>query len=608
MPQAVALVPVVLGGLTSHFVGAAVGGGVIGAIVGGLAGAAVVSFTAPIFAPKPDVPKFDASVSVTNVPASAKGRTEMIRQPITTQRIVYGEIRASGPLVFAHSRPIDGNSDKLDILHLVIVVAAHEVEAIGDMIFNDEVVTLDGNGEATLEPYKEDGTVYATVYKHLGESDQEADSVLVSNSGGKWTNAHRLRGLAYLHVMLRYNEKAYASGIPNISALVKGRKVYDPRSETEAWSDNAALCILDYLLADFGLGASINEIDVNSFIAAANTCDEEVATLTGTEKRYTCNGVVDLGDSPRAILEGMLSSCAGFLVHTGGKWRLHVGAYAPPVKTLDDSFLRDGVVMRPHRSRRKLFNTLRGAYASPDHNWQPIDYPAVSSDLYIAEDNGEEITSTLDLSFTTSHTMAQRIARIALEQIRRQRQIEYPANLAGFQVSAGNTIALNLPRLGLADMPCRVTNWQMVEDMGINLTLDEDGPDVYYFDPGDLQDIGDNPQIVTPNNQAQPPTTPRNLTASAGDNFITVSWDAITDSDLRYVEVWERTADTENPEVDAARILEVYGNSFTRNLLAGSETRFYWVRSVDRYGNKSEFAGPVEATTSGDQTVVLVLE
>lgn len=184
MPQAVALVPVVLGGLTSHFVGAAVGGGVIGAIVGGLAGAAVVSFTAPIFAPKPDVPKFDASVSVTNVPASAKGRTEMIRQPITTQRIVYGEIRASGPLVFAHSRPIDGNSDKLDILHLVIVVAAHEVEAIGDMIFNDEVVTLDGNGEATLEPYKEDGTVYATVYKHLGESDQEADSVLVSNSGG----------------------------------------------------------------------------------------------------------------------------------------------------------------------------------------------------------------------------------------------------------------------------------------------------------------------------------------------------------------------------------------------------------------------------------------
>jgi hypothetical protein len=289
MPAAAPLIPAVLGGLTSHFVGAAVGGGVIGAIVGGLAGAAVVSFTAPIFAPKPDVPKFDASVSVTNVPASAKGRTEMIRQPITTQRIVYGEVRASGPLVFAHSRPIDGNSDKLDILHLVIVLAAHEIESIGDMIFNDEVVTLDGNGEATLEPYKEDGTVYATVKKHLGSTDQEADADLVANTGGKWTNAHRLRGLAYVHVKLRYNEKAYSSGIPNISAIVKGRKVYDPRTQTYAWSDNAALCILDYLLSDFGLGASINEIDVNSFIAAANTCDEDVPTLTGTEKRFHGN-------------------------------------------------------------------------------------------------------------------------------------------------------------------------------------------------------------------------------------------------------------------------------------------------------------------------------
>ena len=69
-----------------------------------------------------------------------------------------------------------------------------------------------------------------------------------------------------------------------------------------------------------------------------------------------------------------------------------------------------------------------------------------------------------------------------------------------------------------------------------------------------------------------------------------------------------RTSDTATPEQDAARILEVYDNSFTRNLLPGSETRYYWLRAVDRYGNKSDFAGPVTATTSGDQTVVLVLE
>ena len=259
----------------------------------------------------------------------------------------------------------------------------------------------------------------------MGSVDQTADSVLVSNSGGQWTSGHRLRGLAYIHAQLRYDDIAYASGTPNISAIVKGRKVYDPRTDTEGWSNNAALCVLDYLVSDFGLGANADEIDMGSFIAAANICDETVATLSGTEKRYTCNGVVDLSDSPRDILENMLGSCAGFLVHTGGKWRLQVGAYSPPLKTFDQSFLRDAVIMRPHRSRRQLFNTIKGAFVSPDHNWQSTDYPAVSTDYYIAQDSGEEIISTLDLSFTTSHTMAQRIARIALEQTRRQRQIQY---------------------------------------------------------------------------------------------------------------------------------------------------------------------------------------
>ncbi len=160
----------------------------------------------------------------------------------------------------------------------------------------------------------------------------------------------------------------------------------------------------------------------------------------------------------------MLGSCAGYLIYTGGKWRLQVGAYNPPLKTFDESFLRDAVVMRPHRSRRQLFNTIKGAFVSPDHNWQATDYPAVASDLYITEDSGEEIISTLDLSFTTSHTMAQRIAKIALEQIRRQRQIQYPANLAGFQVMAGNTVAVDLPRFGINGLPCRVS--ELANDRG----------------------------------------------------------------------------------------------------------------------------------------------
>ena len=48
------------------------------------------------------------------------------------------------------------------------------------------------------------------------------------------------------------------------------------------WSDNLALCVLDYLCNDFGIRAHPDdEVDVATFTAAANICDETV-TLTTT--------------------------------------------------------------------------------------------------------------------------------------------------------------------------------------------------------------------------------------------------------------------------------------------------------------------------------------
>lgn len=609
MPQAIPLVGAVAGALTSHFVAAAVGGGVIGSIIGAVAGGVVstgISFLgSKAFGKKPEKPRFEAAALSADIKGG--GRTQMVRQPITSHRIVYGRTRVSGPIVFIHSRPISG-SEKLDILHVVIVLAAHQSSAIEDIYFNDGAVAFDGSGNATAEPYKQGSTVFANVYKHLGASNQAADEVLVTNSGGKWTSGHRLRGLTYVHAMLRFDEKAYASGLPNISAVVKGREIYDPRDEETAWSDNAALCILDYIMSDFGLGATLDEIDLDSFIAAANICDETVDTLIGTEKRYTCNGVVDLSGKPNDILEDMLTSCAGFLTYTGGKWRLKVGAYDAPVLTIEPKHAREPLLLKPHRSRYKLVNTIRGAFVSPLHQWQPTEYPPVTREVYVAQDGDEEAAATLDLPYTQSHTMAQRIAYIALEKNRRQKQILFPANMIGFQVAAGSTIAVNWPRMGLAGLPCQVTNWLMTEELGVDLTLDEDGSDVYSFAVSDLSPLGDAPAVIAPNNASVPPTLPANLGIEAGNDFVHISWDRINDQDLRYVELWEHTDDTEDPEEDASRVLEVFGNEVTRNALPGQETRYYWVRSVDRYGNKSGFVGPVSDTTTGSESITLILE
>jgi hypothetical protein len=113
------------------------------------------------------------------------------------------------------------------------------------------------------------------LYKHLGEPAQIADSILVAENVG-WTADHRLRGRAYIYTKLGYYPDRWPTGIPNLKAEVRGRKVYDPRSTLTAWSDNAALCIRDYLTSSYGLSCSNAEIDDIAFIAAANTSDEYV--------------------------------------------------------------------------------------------------------------------------------------------------------------------------------------------------------------------------------------------------------------------------------------------------------------------------------------------
>lgn len=71
----------------------------------------------------------------------------------------------------------------------------------------------------------------------------------------------------------------FPGGLPNISAKVKGKKVYDPRDGLTKYTTNAALIQRDYLLMpkeDGGVGAEADEIDEDSFIEAANICDENV--------------------------------------------------------------------------------------------------------------------------------------------------------------------------------------------------------------------------------------------------------------------------------------------------------------------------------------------
>lgn len=326
---------------------------------------------------------------------------------------------------------------------------------------------------------------YVTISKHLGGADQTADADLIAANVG-WTSAHRLRGVAYLYVRLTYDRDVFPRGIPNIKAIVKGKKVYDPRTATTAWSDNWALCVRDYVASAYGLGAASSELDSASFIAAANVADEDVALAAGgTEKRYTCNGVIDLGSTPRKILEAMLTGGAGVLTWTAGVYKLFAGAYTVPDITLDEDDLRGAVRVRPRTRRQELYNAVRGTYVNPDNNWQPSDYPAVSNSTYASQDGGEVIWRDHTLAFTDSAAMAQRLAKIALERARQGITVEMPCKLTAFKVACWDTVKLNIAHLGWSEKVFRVIEWKWAEIGGIDLVLQEESSAAYDWNSGE---------------------------------------------------------------------------------------------------------------------------
>ena len=116
---------------------------------------------------------------------------------------------------------------------------------------------------------------YSFVFNlHHGAASQTADPMLTASISSQWTSNHKLNGIAYIAAAFDYDKKGMYKGVPQITVQVKGKKVYDPRTTTTAWSSNAALCFLDYIQNDeYGKGLATADINMTTFETAADKCD-----------------------------------------------------------------------------------------------------------------------------------------------------------------------------------------------------------------------------------------------------------------------------------------------------------------------------------------------
>ena len=276
----------------------------------------------------------------------------------------------------------------------------------------------------------------------MGSPDQAADTFLADESA-HWTTEHRLRGIAYMYVRLAFDADVFPNGIPEITATISGKKVYDPRTSTTAWSDNPALCLRDYLTSSYGIAEDTANIDDALVIAAANVCDQ-TNTDAGTT-RYTCNGSFTTASTPYDMINGILTSMDGSLWYAQGSWRMKPAYWTAPVLDLNEDDLRSSVSVSTRHSRRNNFNTVKGTFRGEESNWQTTDYPQVTNLAFLNADGGQESVADVDLPFTDNSIEARRIARISLERNRQQLTVNASFGLKTLQVQAVSYTHLTLP-------------------------------------------------------------------------------------------------------------------------------------------------------------------
>jgi len=400
-------------------------------------------------------------------------------------QIIYGRMRVSGARIYDEAT---GTNNKF--LHRVIAVAGHEVESFDRIYINDEYIEVsaleaaDGNvplvyssdGLDTSDRY--DGKIRINL--HLGSPTQDADDDLVAESD-HWTDQCKLSGIAYMYIRLKFDADAFPNGVPEINAIVNGKKVYDPRTSTTAWSDNPALCIRDYLTSSYGIAEATDNIDDDLVIAAANVCDQ-TNTDAGTT-RYTCNGAFTTASTPYDMINNLLTSMDGSLWYSQGKWRMKPAYWTAPVLDLNEDDLRSSISLQTRHSRRNNFNTVKGTFRGEESNWQTTDYPEVDSPASITADNGQVSVVDIDLPFTDNPVEARRIARISLERNRQQLTVSAAFGLKTLQVQVGDNIRLTNSRFGWDNKEFEVVSWSFGLtdglDLQTNMILRETAESVY---------------------------------------------------------------------------------------------------------------------------------
>jgi hypothetical protein len=372
--------------------------------------------------------------------------------------------------------------------------------------------------------------------------------------------------------------------------MVKGRKVYDPRSGVTAFSDNPALCLRDYLVTYCG-----GTTDDTLVSAAANICDELVTVPapvgTTTQKRYRGAGLLSSGAEPAENITDLLSAMNGATTFAKGKFRMFAGAYDAPTQTIDESWLAGAVSIQLQTPGDQTYNTVRGEYIDPQRNYQAVEHELITSSAFITLD-GRTLEQQVAYPFTFNEYQAQRQSYQRLLQSRGQRTLTMPLNLKALNLDAWDTVNVSMSRFGINEV-YRVVDWKWGDSSPVTVILREESSG-FYAAPTYLTAT----TLVQGGTVSESPDAPNNLVIVPGTGGNQLTWTNPPARQWDQIEIW-RSPDT--TFANAVLVATVRASSYF-DIISGGATPSYWIRAKNASGQFSAYIPDTAEAGSGGGT------
>lgn len=530
-------------------------------------------------------------------------RDVTVEGTIQPMQMIYGEVVSPG---FVANYATSGANNRY--LHYVVVYAAHQCEDIIDLWLDGQMVPdadIDGSGNVSTAAFQGEGASRLRVIRHLGTKNQAADSELSGAAIGHWTANHRGAGVAYVHFRLDGSDEAFPNSPRNFRALVRGRRLYDPRKDstnggsgshrrdnatTWEWSRNPALARRDYITGGsrwyddatpekrLGFGEPDSRIDDSFTITAANIDDELVTIPDGsggstTQPRYTCDVQLSCGETYRENLRILESASVGTTTYVNGRYRIYSGSYDTPEVELTEDDVLGPVVIATHPNGEDLYNFITGTFYDEARDWQLLPFPNITNSSYETADGGQ-FPRQIELHATRTTYRAQRIGILHLAQSRNKTTVRFERlSPNAMAIAQHETFLVTISEFGWNQKVFRCRDWEFMPDGFIAITAQEESASAYADPTLETYLSGEDGTVDTP--QYDLPDTPINFGARAMPEGILFTWDIpIPQRKDQLFRLYEHTAQT--PFSSAA---EVWSGK-TRSVMlerTGYTIRYYWL-------------------------------